>query len=190
MATQQEAVQWLNSTIGQHLDYGTDWRPVVYPSIKDGYFVSDKGYILSSLRGQGVILTNSVARGGYRQVCLTRTDGTTLSVKVHRLVATAFLPNPNNLPHLNHKDENRANNALSNLEWCTPHYNNYYSKAGYYKSLAGKGVGNNAKLSIEDIEDMKLFRANNVKLKDIARVYNVAHTYVCNLTRNNIVRTV
>lgn len=47
--------------------------------------------------------------------------------KVHRLVAQAFLPNPNNYPQINHKDKNRSNNNVDNLEWCTAQYNADYS---------------------------------------------------------------
>ena len=47
--------------------------------------------------------------------------------KVHRLVALAFLPNPNNYPQINHKDKNKSNNNVDNLEWCTAQYNVDYS---------------------------------------------------------------
>jgi hypothetical protein len=46
--------------------------------------------------------------------------------RIHRLVAMAYLPNPNNLPQVNHKDENKQNNCLNNLEWCDAKYNNNY----------------------------------------------------------------
>ena len=49
------------------------------------------------------------------------------SYKVHRLVAQTFIPNPNNLPLVNHKDENTFNNCVDNLEWCTNQYNCQYS---------------------------------------------------------------
>lgn len=54
---------------------------------------------------------------------------------IHRLVANAFIPNPNNLPQINHKDENSKNNNFDNLEWCTQKYNNNY---GTYKIRARK----------------------------------------------------
>ena len=49
--------------------------------------------------------------------------------KIHRLVADAFIDNPNNLPQVNHKDENKQNNAVDNLEWCDSKYNVNYGTA-------------------------------------------------------------
>lgn len=63
--------------------------------------------------------------GGYLQVNLNN-DGEFKPKLIHRLVAIAFIPNPNNLPEVNHKDEDKENNAVENLEWCTPKYNANY----------------------------------------------------------------
>ena len=53
-------------------------------------------------------------------------DGIKRTYFIHRLVALAFIPNPNNLPQINHKDENPKNNNVENLEWCTAYYNTHY----------------------------------------------------------------
>ena len=62
---------------------------------------------------------------GYPRIAL-RYCGKTKQCRIHRLVAQAFLPNPNNLPEVNHKDENKLNNHVDNLEWCTHIYNTLY----------------------------------------------------------------
>lgn len=67
-----------------------------------------------------------ICREGYKIVYLSVSPNKRLIKKVHRLVAEAFIPNPNNLPQVNHKDENRLNNSVQNLEWCDSHYNNNY----------------------------------------------------------------
>lgn len=59
---------------------------------------------------------------GYQLVVL-RKDNKNYQMYVHRLVAQAFIPNPDNLPEVNHKDENKCNNSVDNLEWCTHIYN-------------------------------------------------------------------
>lgn len=60
--------------------------------------------------------------------CFLYKNGTRKTFNVHRLVAQAFIPNPNNLPQVNHKDENKKNNNIVNLEWCSNQYNAKYSK--------------------------------------------------------------
>ena len=67
------------------------------------------------------------ARTGKSRNYLTVRLGHEKAYKVHRLVAEAFIPNPDNLPMINHKDENTFNNCVDNLEWCTNQYNVKYS---------------------------------------------------------------
>ena len=76
----------------------------------------------------------------YKQVVLYK-DRKHKTYGVHRLVAEAFIPNPNNLPQVNHKDENPSNNNVNNLEWCTAKYNVNYGTAT--KRRANK-IRNNA----------------------------------------------
>lgn len=63
---------------------------------------------------------------GYLQTVLTNKDGERKTVKIHRLVAIAFIPNPNNYTHINHIDENKLNNNVNNLEWCSAQHNELY----------------------------------------------------------------
>ena len=71
---------------------------------------------------KGKMLTPKKHTGGYSQVCLSKRNYR----YIHRLVAEVFIPNPENLPEVNHKDENKKNNHAENLEWCTSKYNTNY----------------------------------------------------------------
>lgn len=83
------------------------------------------------------ILKTIIRKDGYCKVNLGgyRNQKT---LNLHRLVATAFIPNPQNLPCINHKDENPTNNIVENLEWCTYKYNNNYGSFGEKHSIAYK----------------------------------------------------
>lgn len=71
------------------------------------------------------ILVQGIDRHGYAHIILCL-NGKRKTMKVHRLVALAFIPNPENKPMVNHKDENPLNNCVDNLEWCTASYNANY----------------------------------------------------------------
>lgn len=77
---------------------------------------------------KGRILINTLSQYGYKVVCLYK-NAKQKQFFVHRLVAMAFIPNPNNYPIINHKDEDKANNYVDNLEWCTIKYNSSYGTA-------------------------------------------------------------
>lgn len=78
---------------------------------------------------------------GYLQVSLCK-NGEHKYFKVHRLVAQAFIPNPNNYKEVNHKDEDKTNNRVDNLEWCTSKYNSNYGTRNKRASEKRKGSKN------------------------------------------------
>ena len=124
-----------------------EWREIAgYEGL---YLISDEGEVIAlpkqviGRNAYGEIVINKIekqvkhhlrGKGGllYPAVTLSK-DGKSKAYSVHRLVAEAFIPNPENLPEVNHKDENPLNCKASNLEWCTHQYNIEYSKA---KSVA------------------------------------------------------
>lgn len=86
-------------------------------------YVSDKRYGERFVKGR--ILKQYRHNNGYLYVHFS-VNGKQVNRRVHRLVAQAFIPNPDNLPEVNHRDNNPANNNVSNLEWCTGEYNIAY----------------------------------------------------------------
>ena len=76
------------------------------------------------------ILKPQTRKRGYQAVMLSK-NSNAKSFLVHRLVAMVFIPNPDNLPQVNHKDENTSNNCADNLEWCNQCYNSNYGTSKY-----------------------------------------------------------
>ena len=104
------------------------WKDVV--GFEGLYKVSNKGNVFSverlNSRGRkrgGRILKPTHTRNGYLKVDL-HNNGKRKTKHIHRLVTEAFIPNPNNFPQVNHIDEVKDNNNVSNLEWCDARYNN------------------------------------------------------------------
>ena len=77
------------------------------------YFISNFGRVFSK-KSNKVMKNRVVSKNGYQQITLDNSQ-----LLVHRLVAQAFIPNPDNKPQINHIDGNKENNAVDNLEWCT-----------------------------------------------------------------------
>lgn len=115
------------------------WLPIRdFPN----YMISNLGQVKSLSKSckyrkaNEVILKANPRSNGYLKVDLYA-NGKAHTKTVHRLVAEAFIPNPNNLPEINHKDEDKTNNRADNLEWCTPGYNNNY---GTHSRKISEGV--------------------------------------------------
>ena len=104
------------------------WKPI--EGFEGLYEISNIGRVKSigtyntCKRG---IMNPMINSDGYLHVRLYN-NGVSKNIAIHRLVAIAFIPNPNNYRYVNHKDENTKNNKVSNLEWCTNSYNLIYSK--------------------------------------------------------------
>ena len=110
------------------------WRPI--EGYEGLYEVSNTGRVRSVDRYvktcygsyrlyKGKVLSLVITSYGYFVVSL-HFNGKQNTIKVHRIVAQAFIPNPDNLPEVNHKDEVKTNNNVDNLEWCDSKYNNSY----------------------------------------------------------------
>ena len=95
------------------------------PEFEGVYQISNYGRLKSYKQGKEKVLSLSPNKHGYIEKQLYKHSKYT-NKKIHRLVAEAFIPNPNNLPEVNHKDGNKQNNTVENLEWCTTKENNWH----------------------------------------------------------------
>ena len=122
------------------------WKDVIgYDGL---YQVSDQARVRNN---KGKILKQSVKVGKcvyYKYVKLYK-DGQYRQGYVHRMMAECFIPNPDNLPIINHKDEDGTNNRLDNLEWCTVEYNSNYGNA---KRNMSRGKRRRAKTEVQDAD--------------------------------------
>lgn len=134
------------------------------------YIVSSDGHIYSTHNSQRSTYHKEIKQranvDGY-MVITTGKTGTRRMMSVHRIVAEAFVPNPNNLPEVNHIDCNRANNCADNLEWCT-HFDNiqYSIKMGNHICTTDISGANNPNFGNDTLkkkyaENPELAKANN-----------------------------
>lgn len=106
----------------------------------EGYYVSFWGDVLSTRQKQVRVIKSITNNNGYLFVLL-RCNGRKKKMYIHRLVAQAFIPNPDNLPQINHIDETRINNKVENLEWCTAKHNvNYGRRSILFAAKVAKSV--------------------------------------------------
>lgn len=161
------------------------WKPV--KGFEKYYEVSNEGRVRSKdrIRSNGIpikgkVLKPNVLKDGYAQATLV-VNGKPYWKKIHRLVAEAFIENPENKPQVNHKNGIRNDNRIENLEWCTVSENHRHAFDVLGKKAAKYWLGKasvNRKLSEFQIEEIK---------KDTRSQIVIAKDYgVCQQTISNI----
>lgn len=153
------------------------------------FSISSKGRLFSKRTSK--ILKQNVVGNSYN-ACVTKIGGRSgknLVLKIHREVAKAFIPNPNNLPMVNHKDGDKSNNDVENLEWVTAKENiNHAINNGLstFSHLLESSILRR-KLSDDDVRFIK----NNFKPYDkefgvraLCRKFNVSHSTISSIIKN------
>lgn len=138
----------------------------------DNYLISNYGNVKSIKNN--IILKKSINKYGYIVYCL-RKKNKGFVLYAHRLVAKTFISNPNNLPQVNHKDENKLNNRVDNLEWCTNIYNSNYGTRG--KRIAKK-LSIALKKPIKQIKNNKVIKIWD-SAKDVEEKTNIKRSNIC-----------
>ena len=144
--------------------------------IDHNYKVDEEGNVYSRTRRntRGGMMTPTLMTSGYLSVTLHPGNR---RVTIHGLVAEAFVPNPDNLPQVNHKDGNKLNNNANNLEWCTRSHN---GKHAYDTGLSKQYTGqehHNSKLTEEAVRFiLENYRPRDKKLgaRALAQKFNVS----------------
>jgi predicted DNA-binding protein YlxM (UPF0122 family) len=143
-----------------------EWKPV--EGFEDRYKVSSKGRVYSIVRKS--YCKPKIDKDGYHEYVLWDGKKSTYR-RGHRLVALHFIPNPDNLPLVNHIDHTKDNNDYRNLEWCTVAYNTHYSAR---KALLDKGKKNISCLTTEDCKEIiRLYLEEDYTYKQIVEKFNM-----------------
>ena len=143
------------------------WKIIPY-----GYKISNQGRIKNP---RGKILGGSTHKGGYRFITIKGKQ-----IPIHRIVAENFIPNIGNKPFVNHKDGNKMNNSVDNLEWVTQQENiqhSYKNKLQPSKVKTYKG-----KFTDEQRQQIKdEYNNTDISRRQLALKYNVSHTCICDI---------
>ncbi|HFI4796497.1 TPA: NUMOD4 domain-containing protein [Elizabethkingia anophelis] len=168
------SLKTLNNTINSN----TIWKPVV--GYEEKYHVSEFGLVLNILNNK--ILKQGYNHKGYPKVTLYE-KSKTKTVFVHRIVAFAFIDNPQNKETVNHKDGNKLNNHFSNLEWNTIEENNKHAIEN--KLLKINENCNTAKLSNNQVYEILYLISLKTPTSFLVKKYNVTDNTIYQIKMEN-----
>lgn len=146
------------------------------------YEIFENGEIFGLKRGK---ISQRKNKDGYMEVTLGTSENRHSRVKVHRVIADAFIPNPNNLPEVNHKDYDRSNNRSENLEWCS-HLDNikYSSTKGRFKNTKSGENNGRSKLTTSIVSKIREEYNNNTKISVLSKKYGIPYSTIFNIVHN------
>ena len=163
----------------------------LYAAREDGEIISKERIVHG--KGERIqrarILKSKISKHhGYKEVTLCNGFGGKKSFRVHRLIALAFLDNPNNYPAVNHIDGNKLNNAVNNLEWCTTKHNNLHSfrvlKRKASKPNLGKfGRESSNNKAIIQYDKNGVFVAEYETIREAGKKLNISDSHISSVAK-------
>ena len=164
-----------------------EWKDIL--GYEGKYRVSTSGEIYSEISGKILkqFYRGSSPNNKYLVINLCK-NNKQKTASVHRLVAQAFIPNPNNLPCVNHIDGNKDNNCVENLEWCTYSENNYHAFRMRSKKIPNNTQNTNSKLTYDEVVEIKkslILGHPEFGTRPLAEKYGVDHKVIMDIYHNH-----
>ena len=159
--------------------------------IKDfsNYTISDSGVITSYKNKKPKTMKQSISANGYKVVGLVGDNNVRKLMSVHRLVGLHFISNDENYLVINHKDGNKTNNCVSNLEWCTSEHNNKHAFDSGLNNGIGSGKNNHKSKAIDQLsldgEYIQSFESARIAAKELGNKSQGNISMVCREERPN-----
>lgn len=177
--------RWLvkQKNINQRINLPDEvWLPIV--GYEGKYEVSDKGRVYSIKYGTIMFQSKKKCTATYE--CRTvklQNEGNIKGFGVHRLVALAHIPNPNNLPEVDHIDNDPTNNNKNNLQWSTK---GDQIRWAYERGRDRKGgdKAHTAKFTNEQVKELRLKYKNGVRFFELKKQYSISETSLCSIIKN------
>ena len=163
-----------------------EWKDIL--GYEGKYQVSTKGEVYSEISGKILKQFYRGSRPDNKYLVINLCENNKQkTVSVHRLVAQAFIPNPNNLPCVNHIDGNKDNNCVENLEWCTYSENNYHAFRTGLKKIPSGARNKNSKLTYDEVVEIKkslILGHPEFGTRPLAKKYGVDHNVIMDIYHN------